>query len=165
MEKRYMTQAEFAKVLGVTRQQINQYKRKGKLVMSGNKVDYEESIKRLGDTKDTRGGDRGKMSINPKSPMADNQMNLYKARAFKETYSAKREELNYKKEIGELISRTDEEKRAFELAIKLRDRLLGIPDRLAPLVSAEKSEDKNRELLKKEFDLALDDFISLLERK
>jgi len=58
-------------------------------------------------------------------------------RAAKMAYEAATAELNYKVRVGELVERAKEESRAKALAIEIKDKLLGIPDRLSALLAAE----------------------------
>ena len=49
-------------------------------------------------------------------------------------------ELNYRERLGELVETKQVEKEAFEMAKIVRDKLLQIADRLAPVITGQKKE-------------------------
>ena len=62
---------------------------------------------------------------------------LQEARAAREAFRARREELNYKREAGLLIPKTEVERQAFNTYRVVRERLFAIPDQLGPDLAAE----------------------------
>jgi hypothetical protein len=70
-------------------------------------------------------------------PSTQEQTDYQKARATREYYEAQLKRLKYQTAVGELLCAEDVEKRAFNHARQVRDTLLSIPDRLAPLLAAE----------------------------
>jgi hypothetical protein len=78
-----------------------------------------------------------------------------KARAAKETFSAKVAQLQYEQKAGKLCRIDDVKRAAQETARVTRDAILAMPDRLAPVLAAETDHHKIRELLIKEFHNAL----------
>jgi len=62
----------------------------------------------------------------------------YAHRAKREEFAAKTAELDYLEKIGVLVPAAGVRKAAYDAARALRDKLLGIPDRVAPLLAAER---------------------------
>lgn len=84
-------------------------------------------------------------------------VNYAQSRAIKEAYHARLAKLSYEEKSGALV-RTDNVKIAwFNILRVMRDRLLNMPDRMAPLLSAETEPKQVRELLDAELRLVLDD--------
>lgn len=83
--------------------------------------------------------------------------NYAQSRAIKEAYHARLAKLSYEEKSGALV-RTDNVKIAwFNILRVMRDRLLNMPDRMAPILSAETEPKQVRELLDTELRLVLDD--------
>ena len=79
------------------------------------------------------------------------------SRAIKEAYNARLAKLEYEEKSGALV-RTDSVKVAwFNMLRVLRDRVLNIPDRMAPLLAAETDPKQVRELLEAELRQILND--------
>lgn len=77
-------------------------------------------------------------------------------RAAKMAYEAAQAELNYKARLGELVERAKEESRARSLAQEVKDAILGIPDRIAPLLAAESDALRVHIMLTDELIIALE---------
>lgn len=58
------------------------------------------------------------------------------ARAIRESYQAKREKLAYERDVGKLVDADEVRAATFKAARSARDRMLGIPARLAPVLAA-----------------------------
>ena len=58
--------------------------------------------------------------------------------------------MEYEEKIGKLIPKTAHQREAYDTAKMLRDNLLSLPSKLAPIVSAESNEQKNFETIRKE---------------
>ncbi len=83
--------------------------------------------------------------------------NYAQSRAIKEAYHARLAKLAYEEKSGALV-RTDNVKVAwFNILRVLRDRLLNMPDRMAPLMAAETDPKAVREVLDAELRQLLDD--------
>lgn len=72
------------------------------------------------------------------------------ARALNEQYKAAVKKLEYEERTGKLISADKVRETAFDVARRVRDAMLNIPDRVSALIAAESNEIKVRELLTKE---------------
>jgi len=79
------------------------------------------------------------------------------SKAMKESFLALTAELNYKKEIGVLISATEVEETAFRLARQVREALMNIPVRISSELAAETDSNKIFEKLNSEFRQALEE--------
>lgn len=73
-------------------------------------------------------------ATSPSSTAADYQ----RARAQREQFAAEEARLNYLRQRGALVSAADVREAAFKRYRSLRDQLLGIPDRLAAILAAER---------------------------
>jgi molecular chaperone GrpE (heat shock protein) len=62
----------------------------------------------------------------------------YKARAERERYQAKQAELDYLQAIGELVSRRDLREMSARRYKGIREKFLNLPDRLTPVLAAER---------------------------
>jgi hypothetical protein len=79
------------------------------------------------------------------------------SRAVKETYAAKMAKLDFEERTKGLISADEVRVSAFNLARRVRDRLLLIPHRLAAILAAEMDADKVEKLLEDELRKALEE--------
>lgn len=73
----------------------------------------------------------------------------------KAAYEAKLTELEYKERNGELVAVRDVKAQAFALARSVRDGLMGIPDRVAPMLAATQDAAQVHRLLSEEIRVAL----------
>lgn len=72
------------------------------------------------------------------------------AKTEREIYRAKITKLNYERLDGTLVPSEDVREAAFEKARLLRDQLLNIPNRIAPILAAEQDSKKSHEILTNE---------------
>jgi hypothetical protein len=77
-------------------------------------------------------------------------------RAAKMAYEAATAELNYKVRVGELVERSKERSDGKALAVEIKDKLLGIPDRLSALLAAESDPLKIHVMLTDELIIAIE---------
>lgn len=93
----------------------------------------------------------------PPEPQGSGGPNYAQSRAIKEAYHARLAKLSFEEKSGALV-RTDNVKVAwFNILRVMRDRILNMPDRMAPLLSAEDDPKKVREMLDIELRQLLDD--------
>lgn len=151
-----MNQAEFAAHLGKTRAHVAHLKNDGRLVMNGDQVDVEATMKLIEDTSDpSKAGvvarheqEREQKQNNPMDSQQGLAGSAYQqARAMREKYAAMQAKLAYEKEVGLLL-----EANGVRLAVAdgdaiIRNRLEALPDILAPQLASEKDEQKIRRLL------------------
>jgi hypothetical protein len=142
-----MSQAEYGRHRGKTRQYIGQLLKAGVLVMRGGKVDVEASDAVLDDqpVDDPVASPTMQASVNqpPPRPTADGQgASFGQARTIEMVFRAKLRRLEFETKQGKLID-ADQYRNAAANAIRtFRDALLGIPDRLATTLAAESDPKK-----------------------
>lgn len=84
------------------------------------------------------------------------------SRAKKETYEALLKKLEYEEKSGKLVAIEKIEVEAFTAARYARDKLLGIPDRVAPALIGKTEIHEIRELLRKEILASLEHLTDFL---
>jgi len=161
-DEKGITQAEFARRLGVSRAYITRLKQAGRLVMDGKRVLPEATIQRLHDTADPNRDDvvrrhaayraaRGDISVDgghtPRgrsepatsatsgAPGADLDRagsTYQQARAVKERYAALQAKADYERSIGRLVEIDEVRHAAAHIATAVRVSLEGLPDQIAP---------------------------------
>lgn len=148
----HMTQAEFARHRGVSRPTVSEYKRKGLLVMKDERlVDVVASEARLASSLDqSRGGDRSQGSASGKKKPAAGGGAYMAAKIRGMEAVADRQELETKKLANELLEREETHRKAFTLARNAQESMMGIADRMAPLLAAEADPAKVHAMLSDE---------------
>lgn len=90
-------------------------------------------------------------------PIVNSGPSFAQSRAIREAYNARLAKLSYEEKSGNLV-KTDMVKVAWFNTLRvLRDRVLNMPDRMAPLLSAESDQKVIRDLLDKELRQILSD--------
>lgn len=89
----------------------------------------------LGDLGVAAGGDAPAAALAPTSSTA---ADYQRARAQREQFAAEQARLDYLRQRGELVSAAEVREAAFKRYRGMRDQLLGIPDRLAAILAAER---------------------------
>lgn len=93
----------------------------------------------------------------PDPPIVNSGPSFAQSRAVREAYNARLAKLSYEEKSGSLV-KTDAVKVAwFNVLRVLRDRILNLPDRLAPVLASETDQAKIRDLLEQELRQALED--------
>ena len=146
-----VTVSEFAKIMGVGRQAVDHATQKGRIPFQ--KVNGRKMIEPV-EAKGLWLAGRSKTAYNknpsglakPKteSPKVEEGVGAqFKGVTIAESerrdkyYKAKLAEIKYEKEAGELVSAQEIEKIAFELARKLRDKIMSVPTRVSHELAAE----------------------------
>ncbi|MBF0142867.1 MAG: hypothetical protein HQL59_05345 [Magnetococcales bacterium] len=83
--------------------------------------------------------------------------NYQVSRAIRETYNAKLTRMDYEERQGKLLKAEDVARDAFEMARRVRDRLLGIPSRMAAVLASETDAKTIERLLDQELRIALEE--------
>jgi phage terminase Nu1 subunit (DNA packaging protein) len=172
---RLVTQAEFARILGMSKGYVHKLKTNGQLVMERGRVDVDASRRRIAETQDPNRDDvrarwqsereqKQAEAAAPAAPPAaatgldlpaDKIGSSYQAaRAVKEQYMARQAKLEYERAIGKLIERAEVEAAVEDVIGTLRQKLENLPHRLAPELVA-KDLDHIRAALKQEVYLML----------
>lgn len=83
-------------------------------------------------------------------------MDFNSAAAKKESFAAHLKELEYGEESGRLLDRERVHKTAFEISRIVRNAIMKVPTRVAPLVAAEMDERAVKKILDEELMMALE---------
>lgn len=151
MSQAAVSQAEFARLLGVDRSHVTRLKKAGRLVMTTDgKVDVAESRARIAATADPNRDDvaarhaasrETKVSPRETAPPSpaqpeDKVGNSYlAARAVKEKYLALDAKIDYEKKVGNLIPKEDVDAALRAMGAAVRSAMEIFPDQVAPLVA------------------------------
>lgn len=93
----------------------------------------------------------------PKPAPKDDPHGYLESRSKREHYLAKQAELEYLKDIGELVSAREVREVAFRRYRTLRDKLLNIPERVASVIAAERDPARCHKILTDEIKRVLNE--------
>lgn len=164
-----LNQTQFAKHINVTKGYVTQLKQAGRLVMTDKgMVDVEASILRIKETEDPNrddvkkrhATDRGADTLvdtigEPKADKAKktkpakevdaDAASFSKGRAKEQHFKALQAELEYKKNIGELVAKEDMHAAVADVCTSFRQRLENLPQEVAPDIVGQPLDDiRNR---------------------
>ena len=155
-----MSQADFAREIGVVRSRVTALKAAGRLVMDGNgRVLVEESKARIAETADPNRDDvaarhaanrasAGIVPPHPASPEADRVGSSYQqARAVKEKFLALAAKRDYEIACGKLMQADEVVSAVASAAVTLRTRLEAWPDTMAAVLGGNLDESQRRAIL------------------
>ena len=174
--KELLSQIDFAKKIGKSRQYISKLKRENKLIFDGNLIDVQQTMKKLKMVADPTKKDNGKNAKSLQSGLRqslqkdnnnDNENDDYsqinfdilenenpsdfgESKARKEYYLSKTQQLKFRKEAGELIAVSDVMKHQYNYVKLIRDMLENIPKRVSNQLSAMDNPIEINNLLDKE---------------
>ena len=134
VDKPMMTQAQYARHRNKSPQYIGKLAKAGILVMRGRMADAAASDAVLDDKPDD-------------APAGQQPTTFAQARLAREVFSAKLKKLEYETRIGKLVLTDEAGIKWYTLGRQIRDRLLGIPSKLAPQLAAETDVRRVREVL------------------
>lgn len=97
-------------------------------------------------------------------PIVNSGPSYAQSRAVKEAYHARLAKLSYEEKTGSLIKIDAVKVSWFNILRVLRDRVLNLPDRLAPVLAAEIDPKKVRDLLEEDLRLILNDAADSIEK-
>jgi hypothetical protein len=169
-----VSQAEYARQRGVSRQYVGQMVAKGVIRLTGRKVEMDQADTALAAFREpARLERRAEPQIKPapvSKPAATSVQEpitlrqggdlptlLLKTRIKSEVERAKLLEIKAKVETGRYVDADDVKATAFNKARVVRDGLLNIPDRLSAVLAAESDPAKVHELLAAEIRNALEE--------
>jgi hypothetical protein len=171
-----VSQAEYARQRGVSRQYVGQMVAKGVIGLSGRKVDTEQADAALAALREPA---RPERRAKPEAPVStpvvspatalpatagDLPTLLLKSRIKSEVERAKLLEIKARVEAGKYIAVADVKAAAFNRARVVRDALLNIPERLAAMLAAEGDERRVHQILATEIRSALEELTDGPER-
>lgn len=159
-----MSKSEFAKHINVRPGYVTQLLANGRLVMDGKKVNVEESVKKIHETRDP--GHAGvaerhqrereaKQNPPPRPPETSKGDEItgmagsayQQAKAFRAKYDALSAKMEYEREMKTLLKTDDVRMAVMDGDIIIRTRLESLPDQLAPQLAAEMDEQRVRAIL------------------
>jgi CRISPR/Cas system-associated endonuclease Cas3-HD len=161
-----MSQTEFAAHIERVPGYITQLKDAGRLVMDGDKVAVEASIKLIEDTAnpsyqshiERNQQERDRKASGNLDDLTGKAGSAYQqARAMREKYAAMQAKMAYEKEIGTLLVAHEVKMAIADGDAIIRNRLEALPDILAPQLAAEKDEQRIRALLAEQIEDLLDE--------
>jgi CRISPR/Cas system-associated endonuclease Cas3-HD len=161
-----MSKQEFAEHIDRVPGYITQLKDAGRLVMQGDQVDVEASIERMQETAnpsfqihaDRHQENRERKAAGILDDITGKAGSAYQqARAMREKYAAMQAKIQYEKEVGILLVAQEAKLAVADGDAIIRNRLESLPDILAPLLAAEKDEQKIRAILTDQVEYLLDE--------
>lgn len=151
-----VTRKEFAKVVGVDVVRIGYLIKNGVLAPAAKKNKktkrYEIDLELGKELFNSHSSQRLQVVTDDVKGTAQS-INL--SRSKKIHFDALTAELNYRERLGELVETKQVEKEAFEIAKIVRDKLLQIADRLAPVITGQKKESYVFKKIEKEINRVL----------
>ena len=124
-----LTQAEYARRRGVSRQAVSKAVKKGRIPTVKGKIDPSVADREFEANADRQHTLKAASESPPAAP------NYSSSRAIREAFMANLARLDYQKRTGALVSAEEVKTAAFNTARKARDLLLALPDRLAPVLA------------------------------
>ena len=159
-----VTQAEFARQNGWSRQYVNKLVKQGRIKVKGGRIDpvaAKKAIEELAEPSTVlRESPTPKGQLVPSSSYpVDNRktVDFASARTMREAFRAKMAKMEYEEKAGKLTDASKVRADAFRAGRIIRDALLGIPDRLADILAAEQDPRQVRQLLEEELEMILSD--------
>jgi len=138
--KTFVSRRKVAEALGISRQRLEKLIREGRIDETPAGIDLEKAKAQYEASLDAgrrAAYDAGRTGDLAAVPGQGPVVSFAEARTRKELAHADRAELDYKIKAGLYILRDEVRAREFEIARKLRDRILGLPARIANFVPAE----------------------------
>ena len=181
----YVSQAEFARRIGVSRQYVGKLVKEGKLKKARNgKLDFQKAKAAIELIRDPARESKAKLekaasdlaAPGPKEPKepkkggksggSGRMLTFAESKAMKEFWLAKRAKLDFERAAGTLLEEADTRKSLFEALRPLRESLLAAPGRmageLAPLSDPSAIESRLMELVREALEEALERAKSVL---
>lgn len=118
----------------------------GRITLNQNKKLYPE----VADAQWLENTNPAKQRKEPDSTSSDDKISYHRSRAIREEYNAKLTQLQFEKESGKLIPIEEVKIHAFNAARRTRDRLLNMPDHIAPQLVGKTNIFEIKNLLKSE---------------
>lgn len=156
-KSRLVSQSEYARRKGVSKQFISRLIQKGVISLTDGKIDPMQADKQFKNAKDpARDGLR-----KSDSKIKKGTSSYWEARTAREQTRAKRERLEYEKAIGQVVDAEEVRLAAFNCGRALRDAIFNLPDRLSPILAAETDPRKVNQILHKELRTALEEQVNV----
>ena len=144
--RQLMSQAEYARHRGKSRQYISRLAKASVLVMRGGKVDVAASDAVL----DDRPEPVSERVVAAPAEVAAGATTYAQAKTADMVFRAKLRKLEHDARVGKLVEAELVKQRWASILVELKERILAVPDKLAPEVTALTDERQVREVLKRE---------------
>ncbi len=144
--RRLMSQADYARHRGKSRQYISRLAKAGVLVMRGGKVDVAASDAVLDDRPEPVSE---RVAAAPVE-VASGATTYAQAKTADMVFRAKLRKLEHDVRVGKLVEAERVKERWASILVGLKERILAVPDKLAPELTALTAERQVREVLKRE---------------
>lgn len=144
--RQLMSQADYARHRAKSRQYISRLAKAGVLVMRGGKVDVAASDAVLDDRPEPVAE---KVAAAP-AEVAAGTTTYAQAKTADMVFRAKLRKLEHDVRVGKLVEADLVKQRWASILVELKERMLAVPDKLAPEVTALTDERQVREVLKRE---------------
>ncbi|MGI9278091.1 MAG: hypothetical protein ACR2PX_00415 [Endozoicomonas sp.] len=155
-----ISQSEFAKRQGWSRQYVAKLVKSGKIRLHNGKVEPNEALKEIqaqAEPSTVLRKSQSQAGSVPVAPTDSRQaVDFVTARTMREAFRAKMAKMEYEKETGKLTDASKVREDAYRAGRMVRDALLGIPDRLSDVLAAEQDPERVRQLLFGEIESALE---------
>ncbi len=138
-----VSQSEYARHRRKSRQYIGRLAKAGVLVMHGGLVDVAASDSVLDDRPE-------RITEPPPAPEPQPGASYGQAKLADMVFRAKLRRLEFETRQGKLVEAEDVKTRWASILVELKERILAVPDKLAPEVAATTDERQVREVLKRE---------------
>ena len=156
-----LSQSEFAKRQGWSRQYVGKLVRSGKIKLVNGKIDPDQAQAAIKAQSEPSTELRVKPKTDttfPTAPTDSRQaVDFVTARTMREAFKAKMAKMEYEEKAGKLTDASKVKAEAFRAGRIVRDALLGIPDRLSDVLAAEQDPVQVRQLLVNELEIILNE--------
>ena len=159
-----VTQAEFARQNGWSRQYVSKLVQQGRIEVKGGRIDpvaAKKAIEELAEPSTVlrkKADSQGETTGHSSYPMDSRKaVDFASARTMREAFRAKMAKLEYEEKAGKLTDASKVREDAFRAGRIIRDALLGMPDRLSDILAAEDDPAKIANLLQEELESVLGD--------
>lgn len=150
-----LSQADFAREIGVGRSRVHALKEAGRLVMVGSLVDVEASKLRIAETRSAAHDDQGKAAIIRAEEPSDSAPRRIDAQARKEHLAAELLQMDLDERQGKLMRAEEVIAAVADAATTLRTRIEAFPDLLASQLAAINDEAQVRAELASQVEIVL----------
>lgn len=179
MKEKFLSQANYAKTLGKTRQYITKLKREGKIILNDDGlVDVAKTnnlLKKLSDPAKSKIINKVDIPNEVKGNLTDEEIenilenedpsNFNQSKSRKEYFLSKIAQLNFLKESSKLIETELVELQYFNISRQLRDQIFNIKYRIASQLSIMSDVHEISNLLDKEFRLVFSQIEQMLQEE
>ena len=142
-----ISQAEFARRMGFSAPNVSIHVSKGNLTLKDGKIPWPEAKEELARNVTKFKQKKEQEKAVTEGITENNSMNFARVKAVHESLKAKKVKLELEQMEGSLVDAKAVKESAFKQARLVRDTLLAVPLRLAPVVANESDEHRVHELI------------------